>query len=95
MFGLPLDSCDPIVDQLLVCVQDEELQDTVLEALSSLVSYPDTHKYTGKLLEVLKKIMSPDSVLNRFMSEGSFEMCRAVPNPFITFRESHSHPLID
>ena len=95
MFGLLLDSCDPIVDQLLVCVQDEELQDTVLEALSSLVSYPDTHKYTGKLLEVLKKIMSPDSVLNQFMSEGSFEMCRPVLSPFITFGESHSHPLID
>ena len=40
MFGLPLDSCDPIVDQLLVCVQDEELQDTVLEALSAWSATP-------------------------------------------------------
>ena len=63
-FGLPLDQCDPIVDRLLQvsmvllplllfqCVGDEELQDTVIEALSSLVSHPDTHKYPSKLMEV-------------------------------------------
>ena len=44
-FGVPLDSCDPVVDRFLQCVGDEELQDTVIEALSSLVSHPDTHKY--------------------------------------------------
>ena len=94
-FGLPLDSCDPIVDCLLACVQDEELQDTVIEALSSLVSHPDTHKYPGKLLEVLKKILPLDSVLHQYMSEGSFEMCLPVLSLFITFGESHSRLLID
>merc|ERR1719319_1215389 len=93
-FGLPLDSCDPIVDCLLACVQDEELQDTVIEALSSLVSHPDTHKYPGKLLEVLKKILPLDSVLHQYMSEGSFEMCLPVLSLFITFGESHSRLLI-
>ena len=57
-FGLPLDSCDPIVDRLLACVADEELQDTVMEALSSLISHPDTHKYPANLMEVLK---NPDN----------------------------------
>ena len=43
------------VDRLLACVSNEELQDTVIEALSSLVSHPDTHKYPNKLMEVSGK----------------------------------------
>lgn len=94
-FGLPLDSCDPIVDRLLQCVGDEELQDTVIEALSSLVSHPDTHKYPNKLMEVLKKILPLDTVMHQYMSEGSYEMCVPVLSLFITFGESHSRLLID
>lgn len=94
-FGLPLDSCDPIVDQLLKCVGDEELQDKVIEALSSLVSHPDTHKYPNKLMEILKKILPLDSVMHQYMAEGSYEMCLPVLGLFITFGESHSRLLID
>ena len=54
-FGLPLDSCTPIVDRLLACVGEEELQETVMEALSSLISHPDTHKYPANLMEVLNR----------------------------------------
>ena len=94
-FGLPLDSCDPIVDRLLACVGDEELQDTVMEALSSLISHPDTHKYPANLMEVLKKILPLDSLMHQYMSEGSYEMCLPVLSLFITFGESHSRLLID
>ena len=68
-----MESCDPVVDRLLGCVQDEELQDTVIEALSSLVSHPDTHKFPQKLMGILKKILPLDTVLHQYMAEGSFE----------------------
>jgi len=94
-FGVPMESCDIIVDTLLNCVQDEELQDTVLEALSSLVSHPDTHKYPHTLMDVLKKLLPLDRVMHQFMAEGSYEMCLPVLSLFITFGESHSRLLID
>lgn len=94
-FGVPLDSCDPVVDRLLHCVGDEELQDTVIEALSSLVSHPDTHKYPQRLMGVLKKILPLDTMLHQYMAEGSYEMCLPVLSLFITFGESHSRLLID
>ena len=94
-FGLPLDSCTPIVDRLLACVGEEELQETVMEALSSLISHPDTHKYPANLMEVLKKILPLDSLMHQYMSEGSYEMCLPVLSLFITFGESHSRLLID
>jgi len=94
-FGVPMESCDVIVDTLLSCVNDEELQDTVLEALSSLVSHPDTHKYPHTLMDVLKKLLPLDRVMHQYMSEGSYEMCLPVLSLFITFGESHSRLLID
>jgi len=94
-FGVPLDNCDPIVERLLQCVQDEELQDTVIEALSSLVSHPDTHKYPTKLLNILKQLLPLDSVLLQYMAEASYECCLPLLSLFITFGESHSRLLID
>ena len=93
-FGVPMESCDVIVDTLLNCVSDEELQDTVLEALSSLVSHPDTHKYPHTLMDVLKKLLPLDRVMHQYMAEGSYEMCLPVLSLFITFGESHSRLLI-
>ena len=90
-----MESCDVIVDTLLNCVSDEELQDTVLEALSSLVSHPDTHKYPHTLMDVLKKLLPLDRVMHQYMAEGSYEMCLPVLSLFITFGESHSRLLID
>ena len=66
-----------------------------MEALSSLVSHPDTHKYPHTLMDVLKKLLPLDRVMHQYMAEGSYEMCLPVLSLFITFGESHSRLLID
>jgi len=94
-FGVPLDESSALVDKLLAAVHDEELSDVAFEALSSMISHPDTHKYPNTLMTLLKRILPLTSMLHQYMSEGSYDMCLPVLSLFITFGESHSRLLID
>lgn len=94
-FGVPLDESAALIDKLLAAVHDEELSDVAFEALSSMISHPDTHKYPNTLMTLLKRILPLSSILHQYMSEGSYEMCLPVLSLFITFGESHSRLLID
>ena len=42
----------------------------MLEALSSLVSHPDTHKYPHTLMDVLKKLLPLDRVMHQVTLEN-------------------------
>ena len=80
---------------LFLTVQDEELFDCSLDALSSIISHPDTHKYVNLLKSFLQQILSLESFLGQFLSEGSYEMATALVSLFVTFGETHSRMLID
>lgn len=94
-FGIPMEETVPIVDRLLASVQDEELFDSTLDALSSIISHPDTHKYVNLMKNFLEKILCLDQYLGQLMSEGSFEMSTPLVSLFVTFGETHSRMLID
>ena len=77
-FGIPMEETAPLVDRLLASVQDEELFDSSLDALSSIISHPDTHKYVNLLKGFLEKILGLESFLGQLLNEGSYEMATPV-----------------
>ena len=94
-FGLPMEETAPIVERLLLAVQDEELFDCSLDALSSLISHPDTHKYLNLLKGFLQQILGLEAFLGQLLGEGSYEMATPLVSLFVTFGETHSRMLID
>ena len=94
-FGIPMQETAPLVDRLLASVQDEELFDSSLDALSSIISHPETHKYVNLLKGFLEKILGLEGFLAQLLGEGSFEMATPLVSLFVTFGETHSRMLID
>ena len=94
-FGLPMEETAPIVERLLLAVQDEELFDCSLDALSSIISHPDTHKYLNLLKGFLQQILGLEAFLGQLLGEGSYEMATPIVSLFVTFGETHSRMLID
>ena len=76
-------------------VQDEELFDCSLDALSSIISHPDTHKYLNLLKGFLQQVLGLESFLGQLLNEGSYEMATPLVSLFVTFGETHSRMLID
>lgn len=94
-FGIPMEETAPIVERLLVSVQDEELFDCALDTLSSIISHPDTHKYVNLLKSFLQQILGLENFLGQLLNEGSYEMATPLVSLFVTFGETHSRMLID
>ena len=94
-FGVPMDEMTPIIERLLGAVNDEELFDCSLDALSSIVSHPDTHMYVNLLKTLLERILTLEPMLGQFIQEGSFEMANPLVCLYVTFGESHSRMMID
>ncbi len=94
-FGVPLEEISPLIDCLLTCVRDDEFFDASLDAISSIVSHPDTHKYVNLLKSFLEKILGLEPYLAQLMGEGSYEMVTPLASLFVTFGETHSRMLID
>ena len=94
-FGVPMDQMGPLIEQLLGAVRDEELFDCSLDALSSIVSHPDTHKYVNLLKSLLERILTLQPLLAQLINEGSYEMANPLVCLYVTFGESHSRMMID
>ena len=94
-FGVPMEETAPLVERLLMAVQDEELFDSSLDAVSSIVSHPDTHKYVNLLRGFLDQILKLEPFLGQLMNEGSYEMATPLVSLFVVFGETHSRMLID
>ena len=90
-----MDQMGPLIEQLLGAVRDEELFDCSLDALSSIVSHPDTHKYVNLLKSLLERILSLQPLLAQLINEGSYEMANPLVCLYVTFGESHSRMMID
>ena len=94
-FGVPMEQMGPIIERLLVSVHDEEVFDCSLDALSSIVSHPDTHKYVNLLKSLLERILTLQPMLCQLINEGSYEMANPLVCLYVTFGECHSRMMID
>ena len=94
-FGVPMEETAPLVERLLMAVQDEELFDSSLDAVSSIISHPDTHKYVNLLKGFLDQILKLEPFLGQLLNEGSYEMATPLVSLFVVFGETHSRMLID
>jgi hypothetical protein len=63
------------------------LFDSTLDALSSIVSHPDTHSYPNLSKDLLKRILTLQPILVQLMNEGSFDMTTPLASLFVTFGE--------
>ena len=66
-----------------------------MDALSSIISHPDTHKYLNLLKGFLQQILGLEAFLGQLLNEGSYEMATPLVSLFVTFGETHSRMLID
>ena len=70
-FGVPMEEMSPLIDRVLAAVREEELFDCSLDALSSIVSHPDTHKYVNLLKHLLERILTLKPLLSQLVNEGN------------------------
>ena len=73
-FGVPMDEMSPLIDRVLAAVKEEELFDCSLDALSSIVSHPDTHKYVNLLKHLLERILTLEPMLSQLVNEGNMKV---------------------
>ena len=73
-FGVPMEEMSPLIDRVLAAVREEELFDCSLDALSSIVSHPDTHKYVNLLKHLLERILTLEPLLSQLVNEGKDNM---------------------
>ena len=66
-----MEEMSPLIDRVLAAVREEELFDCSLDALSSIVSHPDTHKYVNLLKHLLERILTLEPLLSQLVNEGN------------------------
>lgn len=94
-FGVPNENIEPLFDRLMATLQDDELYDSSLDAMCSIVSHPNTHKHPNTMKRILTRIMQLQPMLHKLIAEESFEMAMPLATLFITYGESHSRMLLD
>ena len=94
-FGVPNENIEALFDRLMATLHDEELFDSSLDAMCSIVSHPNTHKYPNTMKRILSRILRLTQLLHKYIAEESFEMAMPLATLFITYGESHSRMLLD
>ena len=61
--------------------------DAALDALSSIVSHPDTHSYPNLSKDLLRRILNLQPILVQLMNEGSYDIATPLASLFVSFGE--------
>ncbi len=94
-FGIPNEVTEELFTRLIASLRDEELYDCSLDAMGSVVSHPNAHKYPNTMRRIMTNVVELDSIFYKLMSEENFEMALPLASFFITFGESHSRMMLD
>ena len=58
-----------------------------MDALSSIVSHPDTHSYPNLSKDLLRRILNLQPILVQLMNEGSYDIATPLASLFVSFGE--------
>jgi hypothetical protein len=93
-FGISMDQVVPLVKGLIDVTNNEELFDTAIDALNTLISHPMIDKYVNLLKQILHGILTLEPLLSQLVNEGSYEMASPLVSLFVTYGENHTPLLV-
>lgn len=89
------ESHDAVLELVLSKINNEELVNYVVEALSGIYTHPDIHRHPNSVLKLIHKLMSVESVLDKALEEKELDFCSSLFSLFIQVTETHSRLLLD
>ncbi|XP_063226596.1 importin-13 isoform X2 [Bacillus rossius redtenbacheri] len=102
--GVPLPDCERLADHLISSVfralslpphQSSSLVDSALDALSNMVTHPDSHRYPRSCMQMLSKLLPLQQIIQLKTDRDDQEMRGSIYSLFISFAENHCRLLLD
>lgn len=84
-----------LLDLCLLKLQEEELVQHVVEAITTIYTHPEVHKYPKTVIKLINKLVSNEYVLDAAIEDENFELTTSLYSLFIQIAETHSRLLLD
>lgn len=89
------DAHEPLLDLTLEATYDDELVTYAVEAVTSLYTHPEMHKYPNTVIRLITKLVCLEPRLDKAINERNVDTCQYLYNLFIQIGEVHSRLLLD
>ncbi|KAI1291999.1 Importin-13 [Halotydeus destructor] len=89
------DGHERILDLILYNVNDDDLSAYSVDAISSIYSHPEIHKYPNTVLKLISKLNYLTPVLEAAINDQDGDKCLVLYSLFIQIGETHSRLLLD
>jgi hypothetical protein len=86
---------DRLLDLCLSKLRDEELVQNIVDAVTSIYTHPEAHKYPKTVIKLINKLISVQYILDVAVEEDNFELSGSLYPLFIQIAETHSRLLLD
>ncbi|XP_021934017.1 importin-13 isoform X2 [Zootermopsis nevadensis] len=107
--GVPLPDCEKLANHLVASIfastsspqlHQTGLAESALDALSNMLTHPDSHKYPSTCIRFLEKLLPLKQIIEaqqqqRDGAERDQELVSNIYGLFISFAESHSRLMLD
>ena len=96
-FGVPKEVTEGLFDRLLskVASGDEDVFEPALDALTAVVTHPNSHSQPVTTKKLAPKLLSLEPLLDKLMAEENFDTATPLAGLFIAFGETHSRLMLD
>jgi hypothetical protein len=86
---------EPILDQIIAVMSDEDLIGPCVEAINTIYSHHEIHKYPNTILKLIVRIVKLEDMLSCALKEQQSQTYSTLFNLFIHVGENHSRLLLD
>ena len=82
-FEIPNEVTEELFSRLVSYLSDEELYDASLDAMGSIVSHPNSHKFPMTMRRILLRVVELDRIFYQLMSEENFDTALPLASFFM------------
>ena len=82
-FEIPNEVTEELFSRLVSYLSDEELYDASMDAMGSIVSHPNSHKFPMTMRRILLRVVELDRIFYQLMSEENFDTALPLASFFM------------
>lgn len=89
------DMHEPILEQIIAAMSDEDLIGPCVEAINTIYSHHEIHKYPNTILKLIVRIVKLEDMLSAALKDQQSQIYSTLFTLFIHIGENHSRLLLD
>ncbi|XP_071954474.1 importin-13-like [Antedon mediterranea] len=94
-FGVPLIDINPFIDILFKYVHDDNLYDTCIDSLISVIQEPSAYKYPNTIKKIIPQVLRLQDLLANAVREKDMDLVHGICRLTVAIGENHSKLILE